>query len=551
MKRGGMGAAFPLAITLAAFVFLGLFLILPLANVFGASFFDSSGTRFTFANYGRMLSRPFYQAALFNSLWIGLISTAAATAIGVPLAFCLARLPIAGRSLLTALAVLPLILPSFVAAYALVLMLGRSGFVSQALREIGVPFTSIYGSWGLIIVYTLHLFPYVLLPTVAALKAVDVSIEEAAQNLGSSRWRTLRTVTFPVILPSILAGALLVFMDTLESFGVPFVLGEDMPFLAIEAYKLFVGEMGGNPASAGVLSVLLVLCTTAALLLQRFYLSRRRFATGARTAPPLWIISRRAKLAATVFAWGIVLLSLVPFIAVVVISFMKFRGPVIYATFSLDNFHELFGLSWRPLTNTLLLATATAVAAAVIGVPIGYVVTRYRSATAHVLDVLATSPFAVAGTVLGIGLVICFNAGWLVLTGGGLILVIAYVVRKLPFNVRASSAILHQLDPSLEEASINLGVSPAKTFFTLTVPLIIGGVIGGMVLTWVTVASEISATIILYSPQWTTLTTVMLQALEGNSPGVATSAATLLTLITVAPLMLMYRLLRRHESSLL
>jgi iron(III) transport system permease protein len=157
----------------------------------------------------------------------------------------------------------------------------------------------------------------------------------------------------------------------------------------------------------------------------------------------------------------------------------------------------------------------------------------------------------VAGTVLGIGLVICFNAGWLVLTGGGLILVIAYVVRKLPFNVRTSSAILHQLDPSLEEASINLGVSPSKTFFTLTVPLIIGGVIGGMVLTWVTVASEISATIILYSPQWTTLTTVMLQALEGNSPGVATSAATLLTLITVVPLMLMYRLLRRHESSLL
>jgi iron(III) transport system permease protein len=550
-RRIRASAIFPLAVSGGAFAFLGLFLLLPLASVLWVSFFDPSGTHFTFANYAKIATTHFYQASLWNSVSIGAMATLAATAVGVPFAFCLARMPLAGKSVLTALTVLPLILPSFVGAYALVLMFGRSGVISQALRAIGIPFGSLYGAPGLVTVYTLTLFPYVVLPTIAAFKAVDVSIEEAAQNLGSPRWRTFRTVIIPVVLPAVLAGALLVFMDTLESFGVPFVLAEDKPILAVEAYKLFVGELGGNPSSAAVLSIILVACTTAALLLQRFYLSRRRFSTGARVVPPLLQTSAAWRAAAAIFCWGVIILALVPFIGVVVISFMKFRGPVIYPDFSLGNFAQFFQRSQRPLLNTFYLATAAALVAALVGVPIGYVVTRHRSRLSHLLDVVAMAPFAVAGTVLGIGLVICFNSGWLVLTGGSFILVVAYAIRKVPFNVRASSAILHQLDPSLEEASINLGVSPARTFIQLTVPLMMGGVIGGMVLTWVTVASELSSTIMLYSPTWTTTTVVMLQALEGNNPGIASAAATILTVVTIVPLMLVYRLLRRNEASLL
>jgi iron(III) transport system permease protein len=389
------------------------------------------------------------------------------------------------------------------------------------------------------------------MPTLAALKAVDVSMEEAGQNLGASRRRVVRTVILPIVMPAILSGALLVFMDTIENFGVPFVLAEDMPILAVETFKLFVGETGANPATAGVLATILVACTTSALLLQRRYLARRRFATGARTAPPLLRAGSALRIAAALYCWGVALLALIPFFAVVVISFLEFRGPVLRGGFGLDNFVALFARSPRPLFNTLLLASAAAAGAALIGVPIGYVLTRYRSTLSHLLDVVAMVPFAVAGTVLGIGLVISFNSGWLALTGGWLILVIAYAVRKLPFNVRAASAILHQLDPTLEEASVNLGVSPLVTFFRLTVPLMLGGIIGGMVLTWVTVASELSSTVVLYSSQWTTMTVVMYQALEGTSAGVAAAAATVLILCTLLPLLLVYRLLRRHDAALL
>ncbi len=537
----------PLAIAVLGFLFLGLFLLWPLFNVFGASVLDSEGQGFTLANYARMLARPFYREAIANTLQIGALATVITTLMAVPFAFAMARLPIPGKAAILALASLPLVLPSFVSAYALVLLLGRSGIVTHWLQAWGVGFGSIYGKGGIVLVYTLTLYPYVLLPTIAAFKAVDVSMEEAAQNLGSSPGRTIRTVILPIVLPAILAGALLVFIETLENFGVPFVLAEDLPIFSVEAFKLFIGETATNPSSASVLASLLILTTALVLVIQRRFLASRRFATNARQVPPLLRVGRAARTAAGLYCWLIVLLALVPFCAIVVLSFLEFRGPVLHGNFSLDNFAYLFGREMRPLGNTLLLASGAALGTTVVGVPVGYVVTRWRNGVATVLDVLATLPFAVAGTVLAIGFVICFNSGWLVLTGGPLILVLAYTVRKVPFAVRSASAIVHQIDLSLEEASVSLGRSPAQTFLRVVVPLMLGGIASGVVLTWVTVASELSATVVLYSGQWRTMTVVMFQALESGGGGIATAAATLLIVVTVLPIALLYRLVRRYE----
>ncbi|MBI1777981.1 MAG: iron ABC transporter permease [Proteobacteria bacterium] len=544
-------ALFPLGVGLIALAFLGLFFVYPLFRVFNASFFDASGQHFTLNNYVKVLSSSFYRASIVNTLTIGAMATLLATGLAIPLAFSIVRLPFAGKPVIIGLATLPLVLPSFVGAYALLLMLGRAGVVSRGLQSLGIPFGSIYGTPGIVLVYALTLYPYVLLPTIAALRSVDMSMEEAGQNLGSSPWRTFWTVTFPIIIPSVLSGSLLVFIETLENFGVPFVLAEDKPILAVEAFKLFVGESGGNPASAGVLGVLLVGCTALVLLIQRRYLTRRRFATTARRSPPLIELHPILARLAAAYCWTVVVLAIVPFLAVVVISFLEFRGPVLHLQFSLNNFAELLNRSSRPLMNTVLLASTAAFGAALLGVPIGYVLTRHRTAAASLLEILSTMPFAVAGTVLGIGLIIAFNSGWLVLTGGWLIMVIAYLVRKLPFSVRSSSAILHQIDPSLEEASINLGVPPLATFLRLTVPLMLGGIVGGIVLTWVTVASELSSTVVLYSGPWQTLTVVMFQALEGTGAGVAAATATVLILLTVTPVAAVYRLLQRYEMSLL
>jgi iron(III) transport system permease protein len=537
----------PLAVAALGLLFLGVFLVWPLVNVFGASMLDSEGQSFTFANYAKMLGRPFYRAAIVNTLGIGAAATAITTVLAVPLAFSLARLPVPGKAAILALAAMPLVLPSFVSAYAIVLLLGNSGVVTVWLKGIGLDIGSIYGAGGIVLVYTLTLYPYVLLPTVAAFKAVDVSMEEAAQGLGSSPARTVRTVILPIVLPAVLAGALLVFIETLENFGVPFVLAEDLPIFAVEAFKLFIGETAPNPASAGVLATLLILTTVLVLLVQRHFLSSRRFATNARQTPPILDVGLGVRLAATVYCWLIVLLALVPFFAIVVLSFLEFRGPVLHGNFSLANFATLFARDTRPLANTLMFASAAALCTGLIGVPVGYVVTRWRSGVATLLDVVATLPFAVAGTVLAIGFVVSFNSGFVILTGGPLILVLAYTVRKIPFAVRSASAIVHQIDVSLEEASISLGRSPLQTFLRVVVPLMLGGIVSGVVLTWVTVASELSATVVLYSGQWRTMTVVMFQALEGGGGGIATAAASTLIVVTLIPVALLYRLVRRYE----
>ncbi len=537
----------PLAIAALGLLFLSVFLVYPLLNVFGASVLDAEGQSFTFANYTKMLGRPFYRAAIVNTLGIGAVATVITTVLAVPLAFALARLPIPGNAAILALAAMPLVLPSFVSAYAIVLLLGNSGIVTQWLRGVGLDVGSIYGAGGIVLVYVLTLYPYVLLPTVAAFKAVDVSMEEAAQGLGSSPGRTVRTVILPIVLPAILAGALLVFIETLENFGVPFVLAEDLPIFAVEAFKLFIGETAPNPASAGVLATLLILTTALVLLIQRHFLSSRRFATNTRQVPPILPLGGGLRVAATLYCWTIVLLALVPFFAIVVLSFLEFRGPVLHGHFSLANFATLFGRDTRPLANTLVFASAAALCVTLIGVPIGYVVTRYRAGIATLLDVVATLPFAIAGTVLAIGFVVSFNSGLVILTGGPLILVLAYTVRKVPFAVRSASAIVHQIDVSLEEASISLGRSPLQTFLRIVVPLMLGGIVSGVVLTWVTVASELSATVVLYSGPWRTMTVVMFQALEGGGAGIATAAASTLIVVTLIPVALLYRLLRRYE----
>ncbi|MBV8765762.1 MAG: iron ABC transporter permease [Hyphomicrobiales bacterium] len=218
---------FPLLVTVLGLALLSVFFLFPLSRIFSASFLDRQGVHLTLANYIKILGSAFYQQAVANSFEIGALATLLAVLVAVPLAFALARFPIIGKSVLLSLVVLPLILPSFVSAYALLLMFGRAGLATQALRDLGIPFGSIYGAPGIIAVYTLTLYPYVLLPTLAGLKAIDVSVEEASRNLGASRWRGFWTVTLPIVIPSVLSGALLVFIETLENFGVPSVLAED------------------------------------------------------------------------------------------------------------------------------------------------------------------------------------------------------------------------------------------------------------------------------------------------------------------------------------
>lgn len=528
------------------------FLIIPIAKVMKGSFQTEEEGPFTLKNYRDFAAYRSHWRSFFNSVFVGLASALTTILVGVPLAFIVSRWNVPGKPLIITLSTLPLMLPSFISAFVWVILLGRQGILTHVLRSIGIPFESIYGYFGLIFVFTFQLYPYVFLMTLSAFSTIDESVEEAAKILGSGPLRTFITVSFPLVMPSILSGALLVFMTSVENFGVPMIIGEQMPILAVSAYVQFTSEVGQHPGMAHTMGIILILITMTSLVAQRHYLAKRNFIQSARGRPFIKELSPFKCFTAASYCYVIVLFALIPFFVAMVISFMEMRGPVIHPNFSLQSYIYAFGRSARPIFNSYFLATVATAISVLIGVPAGYILTRYqRSAYSGALDIVIMLPFVVAGTVLGIALTIAFNRGILVLTGTWMILALSYTIRKMPFVARSSSSILYQIDPALEEASVSLGVSPMKTFFKVTVRLMLGGILAGAILSWVTIISELSSTIVLYPPGWSTMIVEMFQGVISDDMGTASAFAAILILSTIIPLLFITRYLRGEQTSIL
>jgi len=298
------------------------------------------------------------------------------------------------------------------------------------------------------------------------------------------------------------------------------------------------------------LSVILILVTMTSLMAQRYYLRKRNFIQSARGRPSVKELKGLPRYLATAYCYLVVLIPLIPFAVAMVVSFMETRGPVIHPHFSLKNYVYAFSQAVRPVLNTYFLATMATIASILVGVPTGYILTRRRSIIGDALDMSIMLPFTIAGTVLGIALIVMFNSGILVLTGTWMILALSYTIRKMPFIARSSSSILYQLDPALEEASVSLGVPPMKTFFKITVRLMAAGIISGAILTWITVISEISSTIVLQTPGWTTMTLEMFNGIISDEMGAATAFASILIVSAIVPLLIMMKFIKGERAAL-
>ncbi len=257
-----------------------------------------------------------------------------------------------------------------------------------------------------------------------ALRALDQSLEEAAQGLGSSPWRVFWTVTVPVTLPSILGGALLVFLTAFAEFGAPMIIGEGYQVLPTIVYSLFVNEMGGNPAMASTAATLLVLCTTGILLIQYWAVGRRRYAMSQLRPIPPFASAPSCSGSVSSYVYLVVGLSLIPAVVVAVTSFFESRGPVLYPNFSLGNYREVLFNVPRAIANSFMLSTVSTLLDVLLGTLIAYLVVRRRSATTAALDSCVMVPYAIPGTVIGVAFIVAFNKPPIVLTGTFLILLV-------------------------------------------------------------------------------------------------------------------------------
>ena len=517
---------------------LGVFLVLPLVGMLGKSFIGADGHA-SLEGYTRFFSEAAYRDVFLNTVVLGIAVTVSSMLVGGGLAVVVARCRFPMAGMVTALPLVTLVIPDVVVAAAWVLILGRQGLVNMALAPWGIELPSLYSWLGMVFVMTLNNYVYAFVAVLVGLKSMDRNLEEAAQSLGRPISRVLGGVTLPLMLPSLFAGALIVFTHVIGSFGVPAILGARTPVLAVKAYNEFVSEMGGNPQMQTTMASILVFLGAGLLLVQKFIVEKRRFEMEAGRSPvALEIKGWRATLA-SVAVLGVVALSLMPAVVVVVTAFTPSVGPVLhYGSFTLAHLRHALFRAPEPLYNSLFLASIATVAGTVFSVAAAYLIVKRRSALTHALDVLVMLPLTIAGTVLGIALINTFNHGWLVLTGSWVIMALAYFLRRMPTSVRAAAGPLHNLRDSIEEASMSLGVGPLRSFVQVVLPVIGPSVVAAAVLMWVTTLSELSATVVLYFGGMNTMPIEIFQQIDSGRLALACAYSLVLLLAIFIPLAL-------------
>lgn len=515
---------------------LCVFLIGPLAGMLGKSLVGANG-QIGLGGYVRFFSDPSYRAVFFNTLILGVAVTVTSMLVGGAMAVIVARFRFPFAGLVTALPLVTLVIPDVVVAAAWLLLLGKQGLVNTVLAPTGLALPSLYSWWGLVFVMTLNNYVYAFVAVLVGLKSMDRNLEEAASSLGRPIGRVLGGVTFPLLLPSIFAGALIVFTHVIGSFGVPAILGARTPVLAVKAYNEFVSEMGGNPQMQTTMASLLVFLGAGLLLVQKFIVERRQFQMESGRSPiAIPIAGWRARVASSAVLFMVVL-SLLPALVVVITAFTPSIGPVLrYGGFTLAHLQHALVRAPEPLYNSLFLASIATVAGLVFSVASAYLIVKRRSVLAHILDVLVMLPLTIAGTVLGIALINAFNSGWLVLTGTWIIMALAYFLRRMPTSVRAAAGPLHNLKDSIEEASMSLGVSPLRSFTRVVLPVITPSVVAAAVLMWVTTLSELSATVVLYFGGMNTMPIEIFQQIDSGRLALACAYSLVLLLTIFIPL---------------
>jgi iron(III) transport system permease protein len=491
----------PRALFAALVLLLSLFVAYPLLRVLGVAVSGPDGV--TLVHVMRFFERSLFLEATVNTFVAGTAVVALGTFIALPLAMLLARCDFPGRTLVQTLAVLPLVIPPFVGAVAFQQVLGRSGIVNLFLMDtLGITVPFMEGLPGVVLVQTLHYFPFILVNTAAALQGIDPTSEEAAQTLGAHGWRLFMRITLPLALPGYVAGALLTFIRVIDDLGTPLMLNYTK-LLAPQAY-LRVTTVGMNDVDGYVICVVLVAVSLAALWGAKAFLGRAEWATLARGPER---VPRRLTGARALGAWalaGLLLgVALVPHAGIVLLSVSRvWSFSYLPTRYTLDHYGEILVRTPHFVWNTLRYAVLAAGIDVVLGAAIAWLLLRGRVRGAAVLDTLATVPLAVPGVVLAVGYLRVFH-GWDVpgtgrpLTAMWGILVIVYAVRRLPYTVRAAYATLQQLHVSMEESAQSLGAPPGRTFRRVTLPLMTRGLVAGGLIAFITSAVELSSTILL------------------------------------------------------
>ncbi|MFO1081171.1 MAG: iron ABC transporter permease [Reyranellaceae bacterium] len=490
-----------LAVGLAAFLLL--FLVLPVATVVQVAFTDRADGGFTLVNFLDFARTDLFVRSFWNSLFVSAMTVVVASALALPLAYLTTRFQFRGAALVQTLGFLPLIMPPFVGAVAMQLLFGRNGTMNLLLEEwFDVRLDLMEGLNGVIFLQAIHYFPFILVNVSTSLRAIDRSMEEAAQNLGSHGFRLFRRIALPLALPGYLAGASLVFVKVFDDVATPLLLNVK-EMLAPQAY-LRVTSIGIDDPMGYVISVVLIVLAVLTMWASARIMRGKDYATSQRGGGGL--ARRRLGRGQSVLAYAAVVfvlfLVLAPQAGLVLLSLATvWSFSPLPDGYTLAHYARVLGDSGGYIRNTLLYAGLAAGLDVVLGGAIAWLVLRTTLPGRRLLDWTAAAALAVPGVVLGLGYLRAFYGvtlpGGVPLASLWIVIVLAIAVRRLPYALRAAYAALQQISVSLEEAAENLGATRGRTVRRIVVPLMTGGLLAGFVTAFATATVELSAVLML------------------------------------------------------
>jgi iron(III) transport system permease protein len=546
------------AVHVAVILFLCILILYPVAILVDLSFRDDNGA-LTLANYLSAYSTARNYQAILNTILIALATALASVVVGSFLAWAVVRTDMPGRRVIELAAIIPFISSPLIGALAWILLAApRTGLINQAWQFLtgGGALIDIYSVWAIVFVQTLYEAPIVFLLVAGALRTMNPTLEEASLSAGAGIGITTLRVTLPLVAPSILAGALLVFILAAEQFGVPALIGSPAKIRVLttsiwEAQSTFPPRTG----LAAALSATLLVIALIALWLHKRMLGARSFTTvSGKSAQPRRIeLGRWLRWMVFAIAAGYLILAVVLPVATIFVSSIRtmWTADFRWEQFTLAHYYEVlfnYQPARRAIVNSLFIAVVGATVTILLCALISFLSLRVRLPGSKFLDTLTMIPLGFPGIVLAVGLLYAWINPPLVLYGTIWILFVAYMTRYIPLGVRSVSATLTQIHPELEESSQSSGANWFKTFRHVTLPLLRPGIFAGWALLFVAFTRELSASILLFSPNQEVLSVVIFDMYgEGNFR--ALSALTTLQILIAVVVLALARLVSNVDRS--
>lgn len=533
-------------ISIAVLIGYVIFLLWPLVKLFYSAFYNNG--KFTIEQFVNFFSKKYYRKSITNSLKVSSLATLITLIIGIPLAYFYQMYEIKGKSVLQVIIILCSMSAPFIGAYSWIMLLGRNGVVTSFIKNLtGFVMPNIYGFNGILLVLSLQLFPLVFLYVSGALKNIDNSLLEASENMGCTGVKRFFKVVIPLCIPTIIAATLLVFMRAFADFGTPLLIGEGYQTFPTVIYNAYFAETGSDHNFGAAVSVIGIAITAIIFLLQRWVNSKFTFTMNAMHSIERKKVHGVKGFLINFYCWFVVALAFLPQVYVIYTSFLKTSGKLFVKGFSLESYKFAFSHLKRAIPNTFIIGLVALAIVIVLAILIAYLVVRRNNTLNQLIDTLSMVPYIIPGSVVGIALVMAFSSKPLVLTGTVTIMIVALVIRRIPYTIRSSTATLQQIPISIEEAAISLGSSKLKAFFTITVPMMANGILSGAIMSWVTIITELSTAIILYNLKTVTLTIAVYTYVSRGNYGIAAAYATILTVSTIISLLLYMKVAKTDE----